>query len=154
MTGPAKGKALRGRLPVLVRLLLAAAVVCLQPGDASAEFRIRHHGTSGHLVIFVHGLWGKPLESFTAEGKKKSWLDLMNEDNTSFGGAPPLSTYATATLGYPAGVSDKYGPIDITAKLTGELVAAPELETYKAIYFVAHSFGGLVVEQLLVDAHL
>lgn len=145
----ARGRALSG----FVGLSLALAALCLQAGIASAEFKLRYGGTSGHLVIFVHGLWGDPLESFTAKGAK-SWLEMMHEDVSSLGGAPPLSTYSTATLGYPAGTSDKYSPVDITAKLMDELKVQPELEKHKAIYFVAHSFGGLVVEQLLVNANL
>lgn len=154
MIGRCNGTAPDGcGLLVLLRFLLAVAAVWFQAREASAEFQLRYTGTSGHLVIFVHGLWGDPLDSFTAEGKS-SWLEMMHEDDTSLGGAPALSTYSTATLGYPARSSDRYSLHDIIAKLRGELAMQPELEKHKAIYFVAHSFGGLVVEQLLVYAHL
>ena len=160
MMGRCNGSGPPGRgVSVLARLPLAVAAVCLQALAASAEFKLRYRGTSGHLIIFVHGLWGDPLETFTAKGKttagkQKSWLEMMHEDGTPFGSAPPLSTYSTATLGYPASKSDRYSPADITAKLMHELSVQPELEKHEAIYFVAHSFGGLVVEQLLVNAHL
>ena len=160
MMGRCNGSGPHGRgAYVLARLLLAAAAFCAQALAASAEFKLRYRGTSGHLIIFVHGLWGDPLEAFAAKGentatRQKSWLEMMHEDETPFGSAPALSTYSTATLGYPAGKSDRYSPTDITAKLMHELSVQPELEKHEAIYFVAHSFGGLVVEQLLVNAHL
>lgn len=140
------------RHTVLFRLLLLLVFSLLPLANASAEFKLRHRGSSGHLVVFVHGLWGDPLQSFSAGAGQPSWLDLMKGDNERFLGAPALSTYSTATLGYPAAGS--FSPNHIVGKLAADLLAEEEIGKHSAIYFVGHSFGGLVVEQLLVDARI
>lgn len=115
-----------------------------------ADFHYVQDIQSDHLIIFVHGLWGGPDTSFT--NGKTSWPDLMKSDVESIRRQPPLSTYATAYLGFPAGRSDNLSIPQIATSLLNQLSEKGVFDTKRRLYFIAHSLGGLVVKEMLIDA--
>jgi pimeloyl-ACP methyl ester carboxylesterase len=112
--------------------------------------RTFHQGTSGKLIIFIHGLWGDPLASF-ATNSSVSWLDLMKDDRESRQGGAALATYSTATLQFPAGPEGNLSIPQIVAFLRTDMLLAGVHKDYREIYFIAHSLGGLVIKELLLS---
>jgi hypothetical protein len=96
-------------------------------------------------VIFVHGLTGDPLETWTTSGSDPAlfWPKWLHEDN------PALRIL---TLGYPSTMLTKWGKGELNiyecAKASLELMAAKSIGD-RPIAFVAHSLGGILSKQIL-----
>lgn len=101
-------------------------------------------------VIFVHGLTGDAVETWTCETSSEPegnfWPNWLSAD------LPSLSFY---TIGYPAGVFAQWAKKEMNlherAKSTLEVLAGYSLGN-KPIVFVCHSLGGLLVKQVLRTA--
>ncbi len=101
-------------------------------------------------VIFVHGLTGDPLTTWssdkTSEPEGPYWPKWLAVD------LPHLNFY---TLGYPASIFAKWAKKEMNlydrAKNVLETMAAYELGT-KPLVFICHSLGGLLVKQILRTA--
>jgi pimeloyl-ACP methyl ester carboxylesterase len=127
---------------------------------ASFQYVQRVEG-SKKTVIFVHGLWGDPENTFAttlrapeAGGPVQpvSWPRLMASDVQSVRGATSLSHYSTATLGYPANYSGSLSVPEASSILLTELFDSGLLDDPEVqLFFVAHSMGGLVVKDMLLN---
>jgi protein SERAC1 len=101
-------------------------------------------------VIFVHGLTGNPVTTWTSVGATEPegdyWPNWLATD------LPYVNFY---TLGYPASLFAQWAKKEMTlyerAKHSLELLAGYELGKSPLI-FVCHSLGGLLVKQLLRTA--
>ena len=101
-------------------------------------------------VIFVHGLTGDAVETWTSsagsEPEGNYWPNWLSAD------LPALSFY---TIGYPAGVfaqwAKKVMNLHERAKSSLEVLAGYAFGD-KPIVFVCHSLGGLLVKQMLRTA--
>ncbi|PSH62077.1 ABC-three component system protein [Phyllobacterium sophorae] len=101
-------------------------------------------------VIFVHGLSGDPVETWTADGSKESeggyWPQWLAAD------VPHLNLY---TLGFPASVFAQWAKKEMNlydrAKNFLETLASYEFGK-RPIIFICHSLGGLLVKQILRTA--
>src|SRR4051812_29985549 len=113
------------------------------PANATIEFRST--GNNGKLVLLVHGLWGDPLESFG------NWPLVMVNDRAVHNDQS-LSQFSVAALGYPASRRDHLTPKQAAQNLLEDLTMELKTHDYQEIYFIAHSLGGVIVKQLLVDA--
>jgi hypothetical protein len=63
-----------------------------------------------------------------------------------------LSRFSVAALGYPARRRDRLTPKEAAHNLLEELLVEAEANNYQEIYFIAHSLGGIVVKQMILDA--
>jgi protein SERAC1 len=101
-------------------------------------------------VIFVHGITGNPITTWTSAGAAEPegdyWPNWLAAD------LPHLNLY---TLGYPASLFAQWAKKEMNlyerAKHTLELLAGYEFGK-RPLIFVCHSLGGLLVKQLLRTA--
>ena len=98
-------------------------------------------------VIFVHGLTGDPLKTWTSSGDDSVfWPKWLHDDN------PALRIL---TLGYPSAMLSKWGKGELNiyecAKASLELMAAKSIGG-RPIAFVAHSLGGILTKRILRTA--
>ena len=94
-------------------------------------------------VIFVHGLEGNPMTSWTNSGNGGFWPEWLAED------FPQLNIW---TIGYEAALTAwKANTLPLQARATTilERLATTEELGDKPICFITHSMGGLVVKQML-----
>lgn len=109
------------------------------------ELKLTHKGRHKKIIIFVHGLWGDPKTSFA------DWPDFIAKDEKEVRGQLALSTYAVATLGYPAKMGDRLSLREVQTRLLKELEDKGIFDDYEQIFFICHSLGGLVIKGLLID---
>ena len=101
-------------------------------------------------VIFVHGLTGDPVETWSSEGTLEAegpyWPKWLVTD------LPHLNFY---TLGYPAGLFAQWAKKEMNlyqrAKNVLETLAGYEFGN-RPLVFICHSLGGLLVKQILRTA--
>ncbi|NEI50526.1 alpha/beta hydrolase [Rhizobium leguminosarum] len=101
-------------------------------------------------VVFVHGLTGSPLETWTSENSSepegKYWPKWLGAD------LPHLNLYA---VGYPASLFSKWANKEMDlyerAKSLLEIMASYDVGE-RPIVFVGHSLGGLLIKQMLRTA--
>jgi len=101
-------------------------------------------------VVFVHGLTGDPVDTWTcapgSEPEGDYWPNWLSAD---------LPTLCFYTIGYPASVFAQWAKKEMNlherAKSVLEVLAGYSLGS-KPIVFVCHSLGGLLVKQMLRTA--
>jgi protein SERAC1 len=101
-------------------------------------------------VIFVHGLTGDPVETWSSEGTLEAegsyWPKWLVTD------LPHLNLY---TLGYPASLFAQWAKKEMNlyqrAKNVLETLAGYEFGN-RPLVFICHSLGGLLVKQILRTA--
>ena len=101
-------------------------------------------------VIFVHGLTGDPVETWSSEelleGEGAYWPEWLATD------LPHLNYY---TLGYPASLFAQWAKKEMNlyqrAKNVLETLAGYEFGN-RPLVFICHSLGGLLVKQILRTA--
>jgi hypothetical protein len=136
---------------ILGRFRLAACLgqvlllLFMLSATANAEIEFRSRGSNGKLIVLVHGLWGDPLDSFGP------WPLTMVNDRFAHNGEA-LSEFTVMALGYPARRGDRLTPAEAAQNLLGELIHEVRERSYKEIYFIAHSLGGIITKQILVEA--
>src|SRR5882724_2067117 len=103
--------------------------------------------TRGQLetnVIFVHGLGGHPYRTWQATLDESTlWPRWLAED---------IDGLAIWSVGYEAPISrlqgNAMGLVDRAENILGRLINEPRLKDGRII-LIGHSFGGLVIKQLL-----
>jgi pimeloyl-ACP methyl ester carboxylesterase len=116
------------------------------PAWAKLDYITRNHGKP--LIILVPGT-SNNNKSFTAAGSDASLADLMRDDTASFRGERKLADYATATLSFPAGCSDRLSIHQIATGLATDLRDQAVWMYHPYVIFIGYSLGGLVVQEML-----
>lgn len=122
------------------------------PGELA--LRPLSKGSSDRAVVFVHGLDGDPVGTFTASGAVGSWADLMAGDHEAFAGADPpplLSSFALYTLDYREVYRSESNIAEAGAQIASVLRRSGLFERHNHVWFVTHSLGGLMIKQALLE---
>lgn len=133
-------------------VVLAVTILATLSVKALASFEFIQERKGSPLIIFVHGLGGSAQSSF-GNSNGSSWPMLMKDDTIKARNQRPLSDYAIATLSYPASRSDGLRIAQITRGLLDELEDRGIYDDYDEIYFIAHSLGGVIVQDLLTSSN-
>jgi hypothetical protein len=103
----------------------------------------RHSDT---VVVFFHGLFGDPLETWRAKGAKLSFPELVASDTSL--GLPDVFL-----VGYPSPIL-KLGPnIEQNAQKLRQDLIDDSVFARKNIVFIAHSEGGIVARRVITKLH-
>jgi pimeloyl-ACP methyl ester carboxylesterase len=100
-------------------------------------------------VVFVHGLMGDPLTTWTAkaaDGTPCSWPQWIADD---------FPEVAVWSVGYPTTVSKWIGrsmPLSETAIDIADLLLTKPVGVDRPMIFVGHSLGGLVIKKMILDS--
>lgn len=98
--------------------------------------------SSGLVVIFVHGLSGDPISTWKMKGPIPTLAELLGEETALAG----ISLYS---FGYKSGLFTKQYNFNSIAEILHTEIQARL--SGRDILFVAHSMGGLAVQQYLVN---
>jgi len=106
---------------------------------------LRRDGEHSHLLLFVHGWNGGPVET---------WGDLVPvlaraEDLPE--GARWLSEFDVLTFGYETGPGADSSIPALARRLESVIDLEVRQRGYTSVHLLAHSMGGLVVQRYLVD---
>lgn len=117
----------------------------LKPRCGSGALRTVRPGGNTRLFVFVHGLHGDHVGTWTKGGLY--WPKLVRDDVASFGATDVAVFDYTSPKWRGSGVP---GVKDIAVALRKRLGWVNAAD-YDDVIFVVHSLGGVVVRQLLVD---
>jgi predicted alpha/beta hydrolase family esterase len=130
---------------------LVLAVVCLAfvalrpiPKTAALEFPapLRQTPSNHHLIVFIHGWRGDPTESWMQFPK------LVIKD-------PRFNSCDVLSLSYPTYISRRSLTIPQLAQwLTEQMKQRDYYVKYDKIFVVAHSLGGLVAREIVIENRL
>ncbi len=130
-------------------LLLSACVSTpmTQVGPAKKSVFLKN-SYSKHLVVFVHGINGDPVASWThGEGSGSFyWPEGLVSDST-YNRAEVLS------FGYESDCGSSFDLKTVGRQLADTINELQEQKNYKTISFVAHSTGGWVVRDYILGHH-
>lgn len=128
---------------LLVWLAVAAASLQAARAQPHREIEVLGEGTNRRLIVFVHGLWGDRRETFGA------WPALIAAERAEPG---HLGRYGVALLGYQSGRRATLTPRQIATNLLSHLENVVARNGYEGVAVVAHSLGGIITQQILLDA--
>jgi hypothetical protein len=105
---------------------------------------------SDRAIVFVHGLDGDPIGTFTADGAP-SWPSLLQSDKRPFAGvAPPLSDWAIYAMDYRRVYASENNINEGARQIGGLLRSSGILARHNHVWFITHSLGGLLVKRMLL----
>jgi hypothetical protein len=166
---------------LITRSLLILAALCMPAVPVSAQsVRIIEwsRGNSEVALLFIHGLGGcavpygesagiwcppKVADSFRNEASGRTWPEIVEADDRPLVAAAlagnPSKALTPADLGligidYSRLTSSgcaNFGIFQIAQAVRGALQASGVLERYEQFIIVAHSMGGIITKQMLVD---
>ncbi|MCZ6580314.1 MAG: alpha/beta fold hydrolase, partial [Nitrospirae bacterium] len=95
------------------------------------------------LVVFIHGINGDPVKTWTNEDLKFFWPRELAED-------PDFTHADVLSFGYESECGPSLNIREIATHLHTTLEAAVAKIPYRSLSFVAHSMGGLVVREFIL----
>ncbi|WP_017690276.1 alpha/beta fold hydrolase [Paenibacillus sp. PAMC 26794] len=99
---------------------------------------------SSFVVVFIHGIGGDPYNTWRKNPQTKTMIELLGND-------PDLKDAEFYSYGYRTGIKPLQYDFKKVAKLLHSDIQANLAG--KDLLFVAHSMGGLVVQQYIVDRY-
>lgn len=133
---------------ILVRTIIALILLSF---STSASARIEQKTPSvkepDGAIIFVHGWYGSAEDTF---GKAPdTWMSLIATDEAPTQMKVVLSRYDIFTLSYEEHKSGYLSLPDLTTRLIHDVEHHPTLTSYRRIFIISHSTGGILMQALL-----
>lgn len=119
------------------------------------EFDEKKHGIINYhtnqindkVIIFIHGLSGDNTNTWTNTKNEKLsvyWPDLLKKD-------PQFKEFDILLMGYQTSLSQDVPSVNNISKLLNqELKYLKIFDNYKEIHFIAHSLGGIIIEDIII----
>lgn len=97
------------------------------------------------LVVFVHGIFGDPICTWTAKADSQSFFKAIRADTHI------AATFDIFSFGYPTGIFDEFA---LTPEQAGAQLAAwlRDKPNYSEIVFVTHSMGALAALEAITTS--
>lgn len=120
-----------------------ALMLAVMLGGSSA---LAQEGHASRLVVFVHGIFGTIDSTFRAPGQQLGWPEITDAD-------PLFDDADIRTFQFESTLNPSSSRIIDIAKLMKTELEAEDIDIlgYNDVVFVAHSLGGIVVRQYLVN---
>lgn len=110
----------------------------------STSVRIPVKSSKDKLIVFVHGVFGNPLLTWMNRFGV-SWPDMVRRDEA-------FQDFEVGTVGYDTPFLAQTSSLEeVATRLLRQLEDRGAFRSYREIYFITHSMGGLVTKRILVD---
>ncbi len=135
-----------------IYIIFLLFLLCVQSSLAGAQTILvrpvdERDPRNPNLIVFVHGITSDARYAWTNGDSNNYWPMLVKEDDTFFGADIIAYDYPSSYWGNGLGISD------LAAKFLKDLRSEPvNADAYENIVFVAHSMGGLIVRQALLQS--
>jgi pimeloyl-ACP methyl ester carboxylesterase len=134
-------------------LALATLVLCLSLGACGrSEYALNSDGHHSHyerssgnsrVIVFVHGIFGNSVDTWKCPSGAY-WPKLIVGDDDFSQSDVYVVAYDTPFFGNQMSIDE------VVANIDNRLVADKLFSSHKEVLLVAHSLGGLVIQQLLL----
>jgi pimeloyl-ACP methyl ester carboxylesterase len=170
-SSPGGGRGIAGPAAAVLLLALAAAIAGCRgespepggpgaPGEGSTpgpaptatpkpfESGYLHPPTHDRVVIFVNGVFGDSVSTWTNAASGAYWPELLSKDPAFLDTDVYVHSFQSPMLGNAQEI------LELAGRLKNYLDATDVIAKHKQVVFVCHSMGGLVVRAYLLDARL
>jgi pimeloyl-ACP methyl ester carboxylesterase len=127
----------------MVRRFLVPGLFLLVVHNAMAIEPVRQDAANETAVVFVHGIFGNRIETWTSKSSAAYWPRMLVTDQR-FDGA---NIY---TAEYRSRMWERGLDVEQTAQQL-HWTLQPILASHKSVVFVCHSLGGIVVREYLLQ---
>ena len=111
---------------------------------AAAESRyVRREAANRQVVVFVHGVLGNSVDTWTNAAARTYWPSLLSQDKDFDGADIFVVDYPSPKFSASLSIDELADSLRLTLESQGVLA-------HSEIVFVAHSMGGLVTRALLL----
>jgi pimeloyl-ACP methyl ester carboxylesterase len=125
-----------------VKIALLGLLVSFPLISANSSYvRNSKHNTS--VIVFVHGILGNSIDTWTNTKSKAYWPDLLKSDSR-------FDNYNIYVYNYPSTFKKGNFSIDEISEDMRNQLNIDNVNTHNHIIFLAHSMGGLVVRSYLL----
>lgn len=135
---------------IVTLLLMLTSFDCLSEGSAqetssviSPSSHYVSNRSASRVIVFVHGLNGNARDTWLFDSTHY-WPQMIADDPTFADTDIYAASYPTPARGNHMSVND------LVSYLSDELEADGVFSKHKQVIFVAHSLGGIVVQELLL----
>ncbi len=119
----------------------------ISPGPINSTVNlpwVRRTDKTDIAIVFVHGLFGDARSTWTNVNTHKFWPEMLTKDQAFDGANIYCYEYRTPKTGPALTVAELAGNMYVLLKEDGVL-------EHRKIFFIAHSMGGILTRQLLLD---
>jgi triacylglycerol esterase/lipase EstA (alpha/beta hydrolase family) len=127
-------------LLLVLAALLGQREACRADDPPSSNF-VRKTPTADTVIVFVHGIFGDGLTTWTS-ANKSYWPELLTKDQT-------FDRADIFVYSYPTSLWAKLTPDELAENMRAVL-AVNRIPQYQKIIFLSHSMGGLVTRAYLL----
>jgi pimeloyl-ACP methyl ester carboxylesterase len=120
----------------------AASSAGVSSGDMEFSFGTAAPST---VIVFLHGVLGHPMQTFSADGKT-SWPEMLAND-PSLG--PPVKVLSVGYMSSPLRTSSNVN--EIATRVLLHLRNKHVFSDHHQVIFITHSMGGLIAKRMLVQ---
>lgn len=114
-----------------------------------AESKFIKQTNNDKIIVFVHGVFGDAISTWTSTESGAYWPQLIADDVDIFGGVDVF------VANFPSPMFKRSYNIDELADdLRRQLEEAEIFDKYNNVIFLCHSMGGLVVRQYIVKNYI